>query len=490
MLKDPVRYSTIRREPPHKPADGYSMSAFYDKLTSPVTVVGLFFAACVLINKGDMSDHLRKSFSGDRSSSIHLSLLALSLVAGLRLVHSCFLAKRDYAYLGHNIWDIAVFVIVILFGGGIVLQLVGIHQVAALAIYTLAAVVGAVNFGALWLWRIPRNSDQFDYPIERLIQIVNTVVFLTIGVALGWQALDLARGRGASEIYWVVGSCMVLLIFNIIHSDQLTMLPKYLLTNEADSPESVAASFRLLFGHLSDLESDGEIREAVMGGYGASHRTIRTVRVQAGDVDQLSSEIVKSFGYLYAYVLGVSDDRKLRRGLRCLLTSSFGFGALGYMNFYWVVNESRERVGLIRVDSNHRNWIYRGLEALTLPLRLAYCLRTVRFLGVLLRARSVSRSQPAPVDKEIRLTYLITLEEFRRRGYGLATVRLLRNACLHAYTNDIVAEKLSLYVRSSNQRAVRLFQKAGFAEVPAGGPISDPGLSEAAGRLLRMELCR
>ena len=465
MTRDPIRYSTIRKEPAYRPLDAYNLNAFYDKLIHPAAIVSVLVAFAVLLNQ-DLGQQLARAFRSDVAAWRHLALLALSVVAGMRLVQSLYLAKRDYAHLDSTFMDIFIFVALVLFTAGGALKLVQLDHLAAEGIYSVGALLGAANFWTL-TWRIPRTSDHFDYPVERRIQWINTIVFLLIGVMLAWATITgYSKGGNGVEIFWISGACIVLLIINMIHSSQLTMLPKFLLTNEPDSPSAVADAFRREFGHLSPLRSDAEIAAAVLGTSEPRFQTLRLIRTGAQDADALSRALLECFGYVYTHLFGRRDPAVLQRMLRGMILSCGGFGALGYMSFYWLVNDEGHRVGFVKLDTVARNWFYRGLDRLFLPLRIAWTLRTLNLRAIGERARALLSDQPLPSDKELRITYLVVHSSHRRQGYGHAVLTLLRKACLRNFANDIVADRMTLFVRKNNVAALSCFRKAGFVEKP------------------------
>ena len=118
MIQDPNLYSTIRGEAAPRPVDEYSMYSLYDGITHPATLVVLISAYLAWVNK-DLVEHAVRASDGDVKSILHLLLVFLALVVGIRVIHSVYLAKRDYRQLESGFWDVILFLIVLLFTSGV-----------------------------------------------------------------------------------------------------------------------------------------------------------------------------------------------------------------------------------------------------------------------------------------------------------------------------------------------------------------------------------
>jgi hypothetical protein len=108
-------YSTIRKEPVHKPADGYSLTAFYDQIARPPVILAIVTGYLALFQKDNILLHCDNAIKGDLKSRLYLALIFFSILAGIRLIQSLYLAKRDYQHLKSNFFDILVFLVAILF---------------------------------------------------------------------------------------------------------------------------------------------------------------------------------------------------------------------------------------------------------------------------------------------------------------------------------------------------------------------------------------
>jgi GNAT superfamily N-acetyltransferase len=106
------------------------------------------------------------------------------------------------------------------------------------------------------------------------------------------------------------------------------------------------------------------------------------------------------------------------------------------------------------------------------------------------RQKELAAMQPGPAHKEIRLTYILIFPEHRSQGHGSSAVRLLINALLWETTNEIVTERITLFVRKAN-RAALLFRRAGFVPAPAlPGVGDDPLATDPAVGPAELELAR
>ncbi|HEX2852243.1 MAG TPA: hypothetical protein VHO24_03315, partial [Opitutaceae bacterium] len=121
-------YSTIRRAPKHKPAGDYSMDSFYAGLLKPHA---LFLSASgyIALANRNFLEILHQASTGDSASILHVLLLVLSIVTGVRLIQSLYLARRDYPHLESGILDVFIFFAVVLFTSGVVLASFDVQQI-------------------------------------------------------------------------------------------------------------------------------------------------------------------------------------------------------------------------------------------------------------------------------------------------------------------------------------------------------------------------
>jgi ribosomal protein S18 acetylase RimI-like enzyme len=483
-----LQYSTIRGEPKHKPADGFTVNAFYDTLLKPHIILLTLLAFFGALNR-DLPDVLRRIGMGDREAVFHVLLLLLSVIAGLRLFQSLYLAKRDYAHVENDFSDIAAFIAIALFSGGVFgvaggffAFILGLShsQLVVLVIYTFCAFAGTVNFFRLLRYRLPEQGETIDQPVEARIQLVNVLVFGYSTIALAYAAYELYRhGQPTQAAYLAVVSTYLPLAFNMAHSGQLTYLPKFLFKNDPDSPKVRVALFRQHFSRSSAGLSDEEVLRLIGRDVPPRDHRIRTVRATKKEVPEIAEWLASEFGYVFEYIFATTDGAIIRSALTRLLTVAGGLGSFGYMSFYAVTHvlakHDKVRIGYAKLDGNRTCWIYRFAEKFALLASFAWRFGLFRLPGILRRANQMARLQPEPGRGEIRLTYLFIRPEFRGKGFGAAFLIMLANALLHNITDDLVVDRLTLIVREHNVAARSLFEKAGFLPVTAEGtPLPDP----------------
>lgn len=490
-------YSTIRKQPAYKPADGYSMLAFYDGLLKPHAVLLTIIGYLGLAAKNAL-ESASKAAQGDIAAIVYLLILPLSILAWLRVIQSLQLARRDYPHLRSGVMDIIVFVFLLLFTTGVISapfalksqELLRIPEITLLgtllAIYAACSLAGAANFLYLYL-RIP-DVEEYDCPVEQRIQFVNTAIFACLTAALGWAAylLLLREDYSKQVLCALIGSTWLLLILNLFHSEQLSLLSKFLLHNKPDEPKNQLASFKKAFPRAAKGMKDEDILKAVFPGDAAAFKSVKTVRASSSDAETIAGELVCEFGYIFAYLFNTQDQRRLQRAVALLVRISSGFGALGYMRYYFIVSEGR-KVGLIKIDTHQSCGIRRLPEPLLLPIRLALALRTFRLIGILQRTSQLTAHQRLTRSKELRLSHLIIFQEFRKQGYGQATVTMLVSALLRSVTNEIEADRITLFVREKNTAAIRLFENTGFTRRPVDHTAIDPLATVDVGAAMLME---
>jgi ribosomal protein S18 acetylase RimI-like enzyme len=485
------RYSTIRGEPAFKPSDGYSLNAFYDGLTRPFTILGTFAATLVLLYE-ELPVRFDRALRGDGEALIYLSVVALTLTTMLRVFQSLYFAKRDYSHLDTEFQDIVTFLLVVVLFWGILKMLNQGDPLLGLLFFTLLAVVGLANFYVLLRRRIPGGSDAYDYPSEWRIQLVNTLVCAYCALALLYTTLYV-YGNGAQAAALtaviIISSACAALTFNMVHSHQLTMLPKFLFKNDPDSPEAFTDMFRSLFWRTAVGMDDADIQKYIARDV-LHFRALRTVRARKSDVETIANTLVCDFPHVFAYLFSTNDVSRIRSALVGLLSAGGGLAAFGYMSFY-VLQHNGAPVGFIKMETPHGCGIYR-LAASVSSLHGIIGLFGLRSLpGIYRRRRVLDALQPGPVHGEARLAYIVIYPGYRGQGYGSSTVRLLINALLRDATNDIVTERITLFVRETNP-AARLFKSAGFKEAasPASGADDPLATDPSVGRAQFLECTR
>ncbi len=489
MIQDPNLYSTIRGDAAPRPVDEYSMHSLYDGITHPATIVVLISAYFALFNK-DLVNHAVRASNGDLKSILHLLLVLLVLAVGIRVIHSIYLAKRDYRQLESGFWDVMLFLIVLLFTSGALIYLLNGKVKAILWVYAAGGLIATLNFVALYYVRIPSIATTCDYPIERRIQAVNSIVFAALTGLVGWAAITSGDiNPNMITLYWLIGGSVLLLVVNILHSEQLTMHPKFLMHNQPDSLQRLIEVVRSSCGAMLSGKSDEEMT-AFFGDLPNPRNQIHTIRVRRADVEVIGDALQRSFPYMFGYLFDTTRADVMIRGIRALLAVPGGFGTLGYMNFYFVCNQRGERVGFFKIDAARSVWLYRPLEWIAMSMFVLFNLRSANLVGFIRRARLASLGQESTEVGELQLTYLVIFPEYQNRGYGSSFLRLLEFAHLHNNTNYVVTRRIVAGVRENNTVARHMFEKAGYVYTAQGAASNglDPFAGEMSpGSLLKME---
>ncbi|MDR0291031.1 MAG: hypothetical protein LBI06_08865, partial [Treponema sp.] len=324
--------------------------------------------------------------------------------------------------------------------GDIIIQILYITYVAF-------SLVGTINFWDLFLTRLKKQEDELDYICERYIQFFNATVFsiltvlLSLFVTMTWLNLDAT----CSYISLATFMC-VLLILNMLHSHELTFMPKIILCN--DKEDNVISGFKKL----------------------------KIGRMNKKDTDKIVDTIIKEFKYVFEYIFDTSDEVTLKRTLRSLVTSCFGFGFLGYMNFYSIKRSDDNReIGLIKMSTLHRCLIYSFLELLFIPIIIISQFGAGKLWQIKKRSTEIKKSQPQLQNKtEFELTYFVIYEEFRKNKYATCAADLLVKALFYSKTNNINCSRLILLVREFNHSALALFKTIGFEEYVSEKCITEP----------------
>lgn len=462
------KYSSFTKTTTHKPTRGDNLDTFYDGLTSATgilfTIVGFF----ALLRKSILTN-VSAAFDGDAEAQIHLYIVALTFLAGFRLVQSLLLAKRDYRDIESGLVDIIIFLAVVLFMSGAVINLAPMLGIAdpmitVLIIYAVCCLVGTLNFARLYLFVVPQNPDNLDIHIEKPIQLLNTMVFAALTILLAAAVMIMkTRGPDAPELPIVFSCAYPLLILNILHSQQLTMAPKFLLNNAADATQSLVDDLKAaLSSNTPDKEAE-EILELVRSKAGGNYLPIETVRVSREDIDEVCDTLIHNFSYVYRFLFGVEDEAQAKAVLRKLMRFSSGFGQIGYLNFRFIVNsETKEKVGLFRMETAEEAWIYGIRDMIVLPIVAMICLRTFSIFSIMRRIHKISQTQKSPTRRELRIAYLAIFPKYQNKGYAHSFLHLLKNAFLKNYTDDLIVDKITLYARTKNKRALELFNKSAF----------------------------
>ncbi len=400
------RYSTIRGEPVHRPPDGYHLTGWYDNLLKPTTLL-VVIGTAIALQYRDTVVRLHAAQLGDAEAELQIWMTVLSLFVGVRLIQSLYLAKRDYLHLRTRLLDVLIFGCVSVVIGGGVLGIVSDNAKWGLGLFVLLALVGCLNHYLLIFYRIPRQSTLYDYPIERRIQIVNMLVcgYCALSLCIALFYITKTDALGVFSRVAVASVCLALAL-NMLHSQQLTFVPKFLLTNAPDSPAELTRIFKALFWRAAQNRSDDQIEELLYAMAPQPFQAIRTVRANAKDAFSIADAMVSEFGYVFRFVLGTEDETYVRKTVRALLQSAGGFGSFGYLNFYMIEHDNN-KVGFVKLDSLESRTVYHSLASFKVFLSLAMRMRPTQLLATCSRWKKVAAAFPQPDVGEVRLAYLV-----------------------------------------------------------------------------------
>jgi ribosomal protein S18 acetylase RimI-like enzyme len=475
-------YSTIRKEPVHKPADGYSLTAFYDQIARPPVILAIVTGYLALFQKDNILLHCDNAIKGDLKSIFHLALIFFSILAGIRLIQSIYLAKRDYQHLKSGFFDIIVFLMAIIFTSGAAVIFLHKNYLFILGVYSLFFVMGIINFYILYKIRIPKNSELYDYPIEAKIQLVNAATFLFLAIAFIFAFASMYPNQVPTfQSIIAIIVTYIPLIINIIHSEQLTLMPKFMIHNGPDKPKNQVSLFRAIYWRTSDGLEDIEIINRISKDAPDDFKQIKIVRAKLANVDIIVHSLIDEFSVLHEYLFSTKNRLLIGRVLNKVIKAAKGLGHYGYMNFY-MLRSGENDVGFVMLSTSRNCIFYTIYETLTLPCNLLF-LGLRQLFQIHKKVRQITSFQSEPEQGEVRITYLVIFRDYRSQGYGKSTLNLLMAALVREKTNDIECDKLTLFVRDNNDGAKRLFSRAGFKEISSADPPLPSGLS----KIIKME---
>lgn len=349
-----------------------------------------------------------------------------------------------------------------------------------------------MNFYFLLAHRLPEKSEYYDFAIEKIIQFINIMCFFVMCVLFVCAAITIHQYDKVSVLTIICVTLNIpVILFNIMHSHQLSNFSKFLFDNKATHPNQIMDHVRGLFPYEVEYKPVRMAIKAAHADYQSGYKPIIIERARHEDIDYILEYLFKEFGYMFEILLPNMDPQTRQEIVRKFMSSGFGLGRFGYLRFYRIVSAG-DFVGFAKIDTSRELPLYVYIGNLTA------CLFMIRKVGVratfqfLSRLRSVYREQSWPSGMEIRLTYIVIFEHFRGAGYGKAFLKLLADALIRSTTNGMSGTKITLIVRSNNDAAVSLFEKIGFSEVEVRNSLPPPpetALSELA-QPIPMELRR
>jgi ribosomal protein S18 acetylase RimI-like enzyme len=435
-MKEANFYSGMKKSNEEK-----SLGTWYSSILKPPFIIIAGILIFIVVNYHKIGESIGKN---DNDGLLFLLLCIISIVAGIRAYQSFYLAKIDYSTIKIRKRDNLTFAAVYSFLT--ISLLAGLHDKIILlyAIYTIISTLATLNFWDLFLGRLEKQKNELDYICEKRIQLFNAIVFSIITVLLLFIIIIKALNVYTICVYVLLVSIIcVLLLLNILHSHELTYMPKIILCNDNEDKNS------------------------------CDFKKLKISRMNKKDTDQIVNTILKEFKYVFEYIFDTSDEITLKRTLCLLLTSCFGFGFLGYMNFYSIQQSDNDtEIGLIKINTLHRCLIYKFFELLSLPIVIISQFGIKKLPQIYKRSKEIIDSQPKLQKRtEFELTYFVIYEEFRNDKYGTYAMKLLVNALFHSKTNNINCSQLTMLVREINTASLLLVRNIGFEQY---GIIDNP----------------
>jgi ribosomal protein S18 acetylase RimI-like enzyme len=483
-------YSSIYKKPKHlSPDDKRVIGNFYDKMLSPISLFTAIVAVCVL-QKNKYEQLLHNVLNSNNTDApLLIFLIVISFFIGARLLQSLYLAKKDYSHIESNlVLDIFTFATLLLFASGFFPLYFSNYNIKFLFIIYFGFSIIATVYFSCFLWRFKQQKQELDYSIEKRIQFLNFITFFVItGILAAISIMLLYNNANIPIIIFGIIIC-ILQILNMIHSGQLTSMPKIILHNEVDSPEKIEQYLRDFLEKILTQESINSIAQILKNDIEKTYRALTISRMNKKDIDMVAESLVAEFGYIFEYIFDTTEHSKLKRVVQSLLVSAFGFGFLGYMNFYSIKNDKKQKIGWIKMHSLHQCYIYSIFEFLSLPLIITSQFGIRKLPKIYKNSRKIKKSQPIIENKELELTYFVIYEQYRKNKYGTSAMNLLLNALFFSKTNNIDIQRLILLVRKENEYARILFNKLGFKEYQPENIGHEPSeIQKARGEAIFLE---
>ncbi len=453
-------YTTLLKAP-EKASESILLSEFYSKALAPVTLLGLIpFWYGILWPKNFDAKFLLDKQRGN----LYGLLIIFTFVMGLRLIQSILLAQQDYRALEAGVKDVVIFLVVLAFTAGGVFRLFPFGDAQHVSLVYLGfAIVGTFNFRNIYRTGLAEKREYVDYVIERRIQLVNilTFVLVTISMVCVWIVTSyFPNSLGVAE-------CAVILtwpalILNMMHSDQLTLMPRFLFTNAYDARDAVIGRFRILFRGAARALTDEKIRDELLGSEYLKFQRLSLVRAEQHHVPQLVQLLLDELDYLYEYIFASTDVQAIRNVLNRMLRMYGGFGSMGYNHFYAITTATGDIAGFVLMDSKSKASVYSWFEWLVLVPLVGWNFGWWSLPKILGNSDLIICLQPQISSREeLCVANLLIARDYRRQGYGTSVVRLLQNALAEG-SNRISAKCILALVRSENAASLALFEREGF----------------------------
>ena len=422
----------------------------------------------------------------DRFSTLFIILVIITVIIGIRIIQSLYLANKDYSRIKFGIFDLIVFGAVMMYISGIVVFMLADHILWILIIYAGLCALAALNFAQLASSRVPSDARHLDIPIEQRIQIINTIIFIIFFVAFAVTAVLVLIDEQIDALWLCAPLLPVipLVILNMIHSHQLSAWPKLTVDNKHLKPGRIEERLAAIVGADEVVFKRKRNVASAFREYSKVYKRVTLRRAGSSDRGLIADLYLQDFGYVVDHMTAGTglDSRDL---VSRLLVNSFGLGAFGYLRFY-IIEVEGEIAGMVMPEFRTEPGLYR--QAGHIPLAW-FLLRRIGFSGtrqVYGKARRLRLLEPVPRLNELRINYLAVTAP--NQGTGFRVISLLKQAFLNSSVNGFEAHEITAFVRERNAASVRLFEKAGFRSCTTQSVETEDSLSAGQGRLLRFTL--
>ena len=429
-LKKAINYYSGIKRPTI--SEDETLDFFYKRVLQPIFILlGVFLSILLTQNLSKIYYSIFEK-GNTLDGLLFVSIIFISIFALIRAYQSIYLARIDYLTLKKKKFDHITFTAVVIVFSCIEFIVYNYDQITLIfASYTLIACIATINFWTLYSWRLKNQEDEIDYVCEKKIQCLNFIVFCILTISFLLITVLRWFDYNETSIYIGLSSVIcILLLINIIHSRELTFIPKIILCNDKDVDDC------------------------------AGMQKLRICRMHKKNAGRIAITLIDEFKYVYEYIFETTDEKILKRIIYHLVKSCHGFGFLGYMHFY-SIEQNNKKIGLMKIDTRFKSYIYQSLELLELPIIISTQFGVKKLPIIYKRAKEIISGQPQIQNKkEFELTYFVIYKNFRGRGYGTDAVRLLVNALFHSEkTNNIDCSRLLSLVREKNEASIALFEK-------------------------------
>ncbi|PHR22567.1 MAG: hypothetical protein COA36_17675 [Desulfotalea sp.] len=347
----------------------------------------------------------------------------------VRVVQSLHLAALDYKDTQLKGVDLAVLTLFYIFIS--TYWLISSHPSIMFWLFLVLFVLSlsvSIYFSWMRFYRI-QSETKINIVFDNRIQTVNSVTFALVAISNYFLML-----YGYNHIFIIFQ--IVILIFNMIHSYQLTMWIKFdLIFDKKNNP----ISFEI---------------------------------VKKSELMKITAYLSCYFGYIYQYTFD-ANKKKTRKIIYHLLNSSSRFGEFGRTRFFWIKdNGTSDNIGMICLKSTYNTSLtYSAISALSFVFRILFRTGPFNFVR-LFRTFKNTRKTLAQLDlgdkeSSVEIAYIVIDKKFRNKGYFRQVANVLRN--INQHNKRFYPEKnydlKNIYLIARSEFAINSFEKSGFCSV-------------------------